>query len=273
MRKMQKIFSKKVIKAAVFLVFIFSFTFLSFRGFFKGFKNTGASLLFPAQKVFYQTSKRITDYTRAVFSFNDILKENFVLKEQVDKLQVDLSKLSEIKRENEALRESLKLAPKDEFDFVFANVIGYDPVNFGQYLFVDRGSSAGISNGQAVITTEGIVVGKIFEVQDNTAKAQLLSDSNCSINVISQETRSTGILKGTGADNLIIEMIPQDSAITAGENIITSGLGGVLPKGFLVGVVERVISSDVDAYKSARVKPLADIYELSAVLIIKGFKN
>jgi rod shape-determining protein MreC len=265
---MKKIFSSKFVKIFLFLAAISLVAFLSLRGFLNGPKNLAYKAFLPFQKIFYRAGTSVSDYAGAIFTLPKIINKNKNLTEENLKLQADLSKMSEIARENSFLKERFDLPDDPDFNYVLANVVGYDPISFGQVVFIDKGSSSGIEKNYPVVTTGNVLIGLVSEVSDSTAKIQLITDPESAVNVVSQDNRSTGILKGGEGDLLLMEMIPQDKNVDIGEKIITSGLGGIFPKGLLSGTVEKIISSDADAFKKAQVKPVLAAGNLGVALII-----
>jgi rod shape-determining protein MreC len=265
---MKKNFKIKLLIAAFIILFIALFSFLNFQGFFSGPKNFVAGIFSPVQRGLYVSGGRVSNYFGSIFSLNQIISQNQQLKDENSKLQADLSKSYETERENELLRQQLNLARSGRLNLVLANIIGMDPVNFGENALIDKGSETGIKADMPAVTASGVLVGRVSEAGQTTSKIQLLTDPNSAINIISQKTRSTGILKSNQGKEIIMEMIPQESNIEVGEQIITSGLGGGLPKGILVGEIESIISNDVEAFKKAKVKPAMDINNLESVFVI-----
>jgi len=265
---MKKIFFSKFGKAFIFVAAVSLLAFLSLKGFLTGPKNLAYKIFLPVQKIFYHTGSSVSDYAGAIFTLPEIINQNKNLAEENLKLQGDLSKMSEIARENIFLKERFDLPADSDFNYILANVVGYDPVSFGQVVFIDKGSSAGIEKNYPVVTTGNVLIGLVSEVSASTAKIQLIADPESAINVVSQDNRTTGILKGGGGNSLLMDMIPQDKNVDVGEKIITSGLGGIFPKGLLSGTVEKIVSSDVDVFKKAQIQPVFDAGNLGIALII-----
>jgi rod shape-determining protein MreC len=265
---MKKIFFSKFVKVFLFLAAVVLLAFLSLRGFLNWPKNLAYRVFLPVQKIFYRTGTSVSDYAGAIFTLPKIINQNKNLTEENLKLQADLSNMAEIARENSFLKERFDLPEDSDFNYVLANVVGYDPVSFGQVVFIDKGSSSGIEKNYPVVTTGNVLIGLVSEVSGSTAKIQLVTDPESAVNVVSQDNRTTGILKGGDGDMLSMEMIPQDKNVDAGEKIITSGLGGIFPKGLLSGTVEKIVSSDVDVFKKAQIKPVFNAGNLGVALII-----
>lgn len=271
---MRKIFSSKLVSFLVVVAIILLLIFLNFKGLLEGPKNVVYKIFSTFQKIFYSVSNKISDFFSFFFSINRTIKENSLLKEQNVKLLIEVSQLKEIARENEVLREQLNLesSQKNRLSetkkMILANVLGQDPTSFGQYLFIDKGKKDNLTVNLPVTKAGGILIGKISEVSQSSSKVLLLTDQNSLVNVITQKNRATGILKGEAGLNLILEMIPQTEKIEKGELVLTSGLGGIFPKGLIIGEIEKIISSDIEVFKKAKVKPSFDIKDLEIVFVM-----
>jgi rod shape-determining protein MreC len=125
----------------------------------------------------------------------------------------------------------------------------------------------------AVIVYDGILIGKVSEVYSNSAKVILLSDASSSINVSDSETSAKGILSGEYGLGIIIEMVEQTDVLRVGDDIVTSGLGGAMPKGLLIGKVDQVSTSPDKLFQQAVVRPTVKYSNLNVVFVIKEEKG
>lgn len=250
---------------AVILVLLLIF--LNSQGLLEGSKDIVYKIFSPVQKFFYRTSGESFNYFSALFSLGKLVDRNQSLQEDNLKLQSEIVSLREQARENEALRRQLNADLPKNFQFILTNAIGRCPDNFNQCFFIDRGQKSGIKVGSAVTLAGGILVGKVAEVNQNNAKVILLSDPTSAVNVLTQRTRVSGVLKGDRGMGLIFDMMPQDSQIEIGEPVITAGLENGFPRGLLVGEIETIISSDAEAFKRARVRPIAEFSDSGTLFV------
>jgi rod shape-determining protein MreC len=121
-----------------------------------------------------------------------------------------------------------------------------------------------------VIVSQGIIIGKVEETYANMAKVVLLTDSESVINVRDLETEAKGVVRGKFGLGLVLEMVSQDDTLNAGDSVITSGLGGDLPKGLLVGKIQEPQSSLDRIFQEAIVAAPVKYSNLDVVFVIKN---
>lgn len=219
------------------------------------------------------------------YNITDNIKNTFEPKSQVDSTQaaalVDQYKLQlinyeELKAENERLLNMLDYKGKNpESELKMAKVIGKDPGNWFEVFTIDLGASDGVEEDMAVITPDGLV-GRIEEVGINRSKVMTIIDSRSRVPVIAERTRDVGVAGGSlqGNDNtsqLSIYYLPLDSDIEAGDTVLTSGLGGVFPRGLTVGKVLSAESEDSGV--DATLEPAVDFRQIDEVFVIISTKT
>ncbi|HEY5586565.1 MAG TPA: rod shape-determining protein MreC [Ruminiclostridium sp.] len=208
--------------------------------------------------------------------FNDVEKlkyENKGLKETIDKLNGERTEYLRLKSENEDLKNVLKLKDQlADFEFVGANVIARDAGNLFNIFLTDKGSTNGISYNMPVITSKGLV-GKVSSAQPFSSKIISIIEDGSAVSAIVSKSRDYVVVKGDlnlTKDGLCkLEYIPPDLDLAQGDIIETSGIGGIYPKGIIIGTVKEVRSgqSDLDTY--AIIEPAVDLKRLSQVVILK----
>jgi rod shape-determining protein MreC len=224
----------------------------------------------PFQKMFFFTSKTLAEGFEFLGSIGSLKKENEKLLKENNVLISQVALLNDEKKENSMLREQLSLAPKKKFDLVSSFVIGQDSQYLNSWLLIDKGSEDGIKPGMPAIAYEGILIGKIEEVSANSSKIILLADSKSAVNVSDSETGARGILKGEYGLGIIMDMIMQTETLNIGDMIITSGLGGDLPRGLLVGKIQEIKTTKDKLFQQAIVVPRIKYSELGIVFVIKN---
>ncbi len=133
-------------------------------------------------------------------------------------------------------------------------------------MVINRGYKHKVHKDMPVFTTEGLV-GRVSKVFDGHAMVQLLSDPNLRVSVIAQRTRTVGILESKDGEHLTV-MMPSHADLRAGDSLVTSGLGGVFPKGIRVGVLTGLTTSDLEVVRYAKVRQLQDPALLEEVFVI-----
>lgn len=200
-------------------------------------------------------------------NFLNTYKENRILKEQLKHLLLEKQKYNEIFLENERLRAILSLKEIDPRYVTSSRVIakGYDRLL--HTVVIDKGERDGIKKDMAVITTKGLV-GKIYSVRDNFSEVLLLRDPNFSVAVRLQNSRTEGILSGTGYGYAILKYIPPEEDVRIGDVLITSGLDGIFPQGLPVGLVSSVKKEGVEFFLDIKVSPLQKDNKIEEVIIL-----
>jgi rod shape-determining protein MreC len=198
-----------------------------------------------------------------------VRQENVRLQEEIHALRTRLGTVEEAQRENQRLKNLLGLREREPFQVAPAAIVGRDATNWFHTLLIDRGSRHGIERNMAVIAPAGLV-GQVVEASSSSARVQLISDPVSSVGVLLQGSRVTGLLVGGQSGRLRIRYLPVRAEVRIGEVVVTSGLGGVYPKGILVGKVLAVDGRGGALFQEATVEPSIDFSQLEEVLVITG---
>ncbi|MEE9172720.1 MAG: rod shape-determining protein MreC [candidate division NC10 bacterium] len=198
-----------------------------------------------------------------------VRQENRRLHEEIEALQTRLRVLEEARGENQRLKTLLGLRESLSFTVAPAGVVGKDATNWFHSVLIDRGSRHGIERHMAVIAPGGLV-GQVVEVTPSSARVQLITDPVSSVGALLQSSRVTGLLVGAQSGRIRIRYLPVRAEVRAGEVVVTSGLGGVYPKGILVGKVVAVDRRSGALFQEATVEPGIDFSRLEEVLIVTG---
>ena len=153
--------------------------------------------------------------------------------------------------ENASLRELLKVVPDKKPSYITAKIVADVGGVYGHSALVNGGKNQGIKKEQPVVNERGLV-GRIVDVGENSAHALLLNDINSRVPVVGETAQEKAILVGNNNSLPSLSFLPADSTIKVGERIITSGDGGVFPRGIAIGMVESVENGIV------RVRPFVD---------------
>lgn len=191
------------------------------------------------------------------------------LEAQNEELRTRLAELDEARLENERLRALVDFVEEADFDSVGARLIGRPTTSWDGSIIIDRGSDDGVEEGMPVIAAQGLV-GQVVEVAGNTSKVRLVTDRRSGVAVIIQSTRASGIARGTLDGVLDIDYVPYESAPEVGDVVLTSGMGGVYPKGLVVGDVTEVIQERHRLHPTITVESRVPIAETEEVLVILG---
>lgn len=182
-------------------------------------------------------------------------------------LEAQNSRLLEYRSENGRLRKLLNFSDQTRLKGVAATVIGRDASNWIRTITVDRGAAHFVEPELPVVDGEA-VVGQTTVVTNDSAKVLLLTDRSSSIDALVQRSRAMGVLEGTGGFSLKLRFVVKEDSVKPGDRIIASGLGGVFPKGTLLGVVSAVNTPVSGLFHEIEVKPSVDLERLENVLVV-----
>ncbi len=275
---MEQFFKSKSFKGII-VAFTLLFAFLM-RGVYTGeilpfLAGVNGIIMIPINSIASSVSYIVDTSIQPFLNAKNIDKENKILLEENRKLTKQLVDYQILKNENEQYREFLEIKERNT-DLVFeqATVIGRSPdAQFGTFA-IDVGSFHGIKPRSPVITPDGLV-GLVTNVGYNYSEVTTIYNPNLSIGVISSRTMDTGMISG---DVELFEKnftklgyLTRDSGIATGDIIITSGIGGMLPKGLIVGTVNSVHNETNGLSMYAVIKPSVNIDKIKSVFVIKDF--
>jgi len=221
----------------------------------------------PAQSVCTTVCSGISETVETYLCLVRTNKENMVLRRDLKRLEAEKTSLVEAAMQNSRLQKLVNLDESRRFESLYCSVIGVDPSRLFSSVFVDRGSEDGLVRNTPVITDDG-VVGKIVKVSSHTARVQLLTDVRSSIAVLVQRSRVPGILQGTGSNLCDMVYIDAEADIKPGDTLLTSGFGGVFPRGLRVGTVRSIVKEGGALTKSAKVSAFVNVQQLEELLAL-----
>jgi rod shape-determining protein MreC len=202
--------------------------------------------------------------------------KNVELEALANNLMVENTRLREVERENELLRQLLNYTRSNpqftyETTLVKGRSIGFDPSNLLYFVYVDVGARSGVAKNMPAITDRGLV-GRVTAAGPNSAQVLMLIDPASSVNAIIQNSRVTGIVRGHIEGTLTMERIPPNQKVNPGDLVLTSGLGGNFPDKLVIGQVTEVLQRDQDMFQVARIRPTVDFGKLETMVILTSFE-
>jgi rod shape-determining protein MreC len=254
--------------------------------------ETGLHLVFdPLQRALSGLVSGAGDLFVTVREVRELRQQVEELTSQVNSLTIENVRLLEFQAEAEQLRALLNFtSDRPTWTFVGASVVGREacdtypcgqvvggePNPYLRYVTIDVGSLQGVEVGMPVVSAGAALVGRVSQVFPRTARVQLLPDVGSAVDALLQTSRLTGLVVGD-ADSasgvgLRMEWIPQDDELEAGEIVLTSGLGGLLPKGLVIGQTTEIRATDYELFQTALVRPAVDFRRLETVLVITSFE-
>lgn len=192
--------------------------------------------------------------------------ENDTLKRDLASAQIAVQEQRALADRARGLERLLDLREKVALKTVAANIIGGAATPDFRTLTIDRGTRDGIRTDMAVIAPAG-VVGRLVVPSSRASKVQLLIDRNAAAGAIIERTRAQGVVVGSGDDRLRLEYVSEVSDVVSGDVVVTSGIDGIYPKGFIIGRIEQVEKTG-GSYKRITIKPAVDFTSLEEVLVV-----
>ncbi len=194
-------------------------------------------------------------------------EENQRLQQESAILQRRISQLEEHALETQRLQGLLAMRETSRANYLAARIVGKDATNWFKTILIDRGSQAGLRRNLPVVAPDGLV-GRVVEVTPYTAKVQLITDPVSASGGLLQRTRVTGIVSGNLGAGLRVRYLPLLADVVVGDEVVTSGMGGVFPKGIPVGRVTAVERKSGALFQEAVLQPKVDLGRLEEVLIL-----
>jgi len=225
--------------------------------------------IYPFQLAAANTLRKAYHIWKSYIYLVNVEQENVRLREQIQILQMEKNEYVETALAYERLKNILNLTDVTSLNTVLARVIGRDSTNWASTILVDKGSSHGIEPNLAVITHEGIV-GYTMSVSPRASKILLASDPSCSIAAIIQRTRDQGVVQGQLTNYYKMKYLIQGADVIEGDMVISSGLGGVIPKGLVIGKIARINKKSDGLFLDVDIEPSVNFSKLEEVFIVKN---
>ena len=222
----------------------------------------------PVQGVILGVQDSIKGVWTDYFFLVGVNEENESLKRTIHSLVEENRNLREDAKQNERLRALLDFKESLPYSTTGAGIVGYHMERWTRTVMIDKGSSGGIEKDHGAIASGG-VVGRIIEVNAGSSRVLLTTDLRSNIDVIIERSRVKGVVEGNGTDGLVMKYVRQVDEVQVGDQVITSGLSGVFPKGLVVGEVTRVEKSGDNFFKHVEVRPAVDLGKLEEVLVLR----
>jgi rod shape-determining protein MreC len=199
-------------------------------------------------------------------ALRSVRAENEALRQELNEARVRMQEQSGLVGRAQGLAELLELKNRTPLQTVAAEIIASGATSDFRTLTINKGVQQGIHNDMAVVAPLG-VVGRIVTSSSRAAKVQLLIDRNAAVGVMIERSRAQGVAVGDGDDTLRLDYVSETSDVVVGDQIVTSGIDGIFPKGFVVGNVSDVQRSG-GAYRRITVQPAVNFRALEDVLVV-----
>ena len=200
------------------------------------------------------------------FALRGVNDENAALRQQLQDLQIKLQEERALAQRTEDLRQLLELRQRAELETTAAEIIAAGASPEFRTVTIDKGTGDRVDADMAVLSPSG-VVGRVILPSARASKVQLLIDRNAAAGAIIERSRAQGVVVGAGGETLRMDYVPGTADVKAGDLVVTSGIDGIYPKGFVIGTVETV-ERGPGTYHDIRVSPAVDFSRLEEVLVV-----
>ena len=192
--------------------------------------------------------------------------ENERLLQTVHKLLLINNSYAQSQKENERLRHLLSLNDRLEFRSIGARVVARTPGFLSNLVYIDRGSEEGVYPDAAVLSGDGII-GRVILVTKHQSQVQLISNPDASIGALLEQTRTPGVLQGSGDALLDMAYVGNAEPVKVGDIVVSSGLDGIYPKGLPIG---KVVDSrkGKGVFRFIKVEPRVDLIRVEEVSVL-----
>ena len=231
-----------------------------------------SGLFLPMFGVGGSASQLAEQAANAVMPRRELLRQMEEIQKQTHENRIRLMQAEEIARENARLRQQLGIPQQAPWmKMIPARVVARDPANWWHTIRIDVGLREGVTANCAVFTAEGLV-GRINQSSYTQSQVVLLGDPDCRVSAIIEETREAGTISPSSSsplDNIIVDLsyLSRNAILRAGQRVVTSGYGGVFPKGILIGQIVDFRSIGYGLYNEARVKVAVRMNALEEVFV------
>jgi len=221
----------------------------------------------PIQNLFASVIDAIADTVNHYLLLVNTSQDNENLRKRIDLLIEEKHALQEEVRRLIRINELMDYQKANKLKSLVATVIGLDATQWSKTVFINKGTRDGIRENQAVVTTLGLV-GHIVQAGNSTSKVLLIVDSRSSVDALFENDRVSGIVVGTGRDTCEMKYVPINANIRVGDRVLSSGLGGIFPKGLRLGTVHEVQKATQGLFQEVSIVPSADLMRLEEVLVL-----
>lgn len=224
------------------------------------------------QEMYYNFSSGVRGTVSMYLNLINIKHQNQTLLKENQELSAQLGALTELKLENERLTSLLNFKERTKMSLLAARVIGDDSIPDHETISIDKGSNHGIKKNMAAITVGG-VIGYVFRVEPLTAQILVMTDRYSVIDAVVQRSRARGIVEGKNRERCWLRYLRRQDDVIEGDMVVTSGLHGIFPKGFPVGIVKSVKKTDYGMSHEVEIAPAVNVASLEELFIVLNTNN
>ena len=230
----------------------------------------------PFQQAAAAISGGVSSIWEKYTSIDDIIEENETLREENAELRSQLVEFDRMQAENEAYKDLARIQDENpEMTYASAFVIGRDTLDeFGGFT-LDKGTTHGVERGDTVISDEGYLLGTVVEANLTSCKVLTILHPSFNAAGVVSRTRDNGIITGSSdyaqQGLCVFTNLSRESVVSVGDQVITTGLGGVYPPDILVGTIKELVPEASGKSTLAVIQPGGDVFGAKHVFIITDY--
>jgi rod shape-determining protein MreC len=230
------------------------------------FESTVLSITRPFQQAATWTTRSLTGLWDNYVYLVHAQQENQRLREEIRWLRQENHRYLEVYLQHERFQRLLNFREQTPLDAVAAEVVGRNANSWTEIIYINRGSRDKVAKGLPVITHEGLV-GQIIHAAPTLSQVMLLTDFRSGVDALVQRTRASAIVTGRGRNVAELKFLPVGADLQLGDRLISSGMGGVFPKGLIIGAVKE-IQQNGRPMQHVEIQPSVDFSHLEEVLVL-----
>jgi rod shape-determining protein MreC len=230
------------------------------------FEDTLLSISRPLQQAATWMSRSLQGLWEHYVYLVHVQRENRRLREEIRWLQQENHRYLEAYLQHQRLQQLLNFREQLPLEVVAAEVIGRSSNSWTEIIYINRGTRQGVAKGFPVVTHEGLV-GQVIHAAPVISQVMLLTDFRSGVDALVQRTRASGVVTGRGRDLAALKFLPVGADIQPGDQLISSGMGGVFPKGLIIGAVKDIPQNGRQT-QPVEIQPSVDFAHLEEVLVL-----
>ncbi|WP_314053238.1 rod shape-determining protein MreC [Lancefieldella parvula] len=225
------------------------------------FRMAGSAIAMPFQGI----GNIFSNLTADQQTLSDLKAEN-------EQLRSRNAELEETNQSTQRLQGLLDLKNNYNLQSTGARVISGSTDSFNNTIVIDKGTSSGLAVGMPVVDSGG-VIGQIIECGPTTSTVRLITDEKSGVAAMVQSSRAQGMLMGSASRQITLNLINTNQKVAVGDTVVTSGLGGVFPKGLPLGKVTSVEAAPGSLYYTIVIEPYGNVSSNEEVMVITSLSE
>ena len=224
-------------------------------------------------KFIINTPSTITQNLKIYLSNQEALHKKIKSqRNEINLLRLNAQKLQSLENENTNLRKILQIKEIVKKEIIIAEIVLPNQINGIPQVIINKGAKDNIKPGTAVMNSQGLI-GQVTQVNNNSSKITPTTSNQFAVSAISNKGSINGIISGTGGPLLEIQQLPAYESLAIGDYFLTSGLGGIYPRGIKIGKVTKIIPTNNSQFNRITITPFSSPLSFSEVMLIRNISD